>query len=154
MEWDFYDEGAPALHIVCPGCAAFGLITAGNKRFHIDERGRLFVEPFRCDYCLRRFAITLIAMTANAMTGDREQPIRIEFFADTIESLRPFDPETQRSHGTLAAVEVVPLSDSFAPRSLVARLLPILSQRFAGHRELPALLERLEASRRNPCRSC
>lgn len=57
MEWDFYDDGAPALHMVCPRCARFGLITAANKRFHVDDRGKLHVEPFRCDYCLRRFAV-------------------------------------------------------------------------------------------------
>ena len=35
---------------------------------------------------------------------DAEAPVRIEFFGDEVESIRPFDPETQRSLGRLEAV--------------------------------------------------
>src|SRR5262249_58578051 len=58
MEWDEYEGGAPALHIVCPRCAQFGLIAYANKRFAVDDRGRVSIdEPFRCDYCLWRFGV-------------------------------------------------------------------------------------------------
>jgi DNA-directed RNA polymerase subunit RPC12/RpoP len=58
MEWDEYRNGAPALHIVCPRCSKFGLIAYTNKRFAVDERGRLSVDdPFRCDYCGWRFGV-------------------------------------------------------------------------------------------------
>ena len=30
---------------------------------------------------------------------DASEPLRLEFFGDELESIRPFDPETQRSHG-------------------------------------------------------
>ena len=39
---------------------------------------------------------------------DREEPLRIEFFGDEIESIRTFDPETQRSSSRLERVEVLP----------------------------------------------
>ena len=41
---------------------------------------------------------------------DAEEPLRIEFFGDEVESIRPFDPETQRSHDTWssAAISVPP----------------------------------------------
>ncbi|NLZ43659.1 MAG: transcription-repair coupling factor, partial [Clostridia bacterium] len=39
---------------------------------------------------------------------DREDPLRIEFFGDEIESIRSFDPETQRSSSLLPAVAVLP----------------------------------------------
>jgi len=60
MLWDEYREGGvPALHIVCPRCECFGLLTAGHKSWRVDDRGRLSVnEPFRCDYCLARFGVT------------------------------------------------------------------------------------------------
>lgn len=59
MEWDYYARPAPALHIVCPRCAKTGLIAHTNKRFSLDDRGRVSVdEPFRCDYCLWRFGVT------------------------------------------------------------------------------------------------
>ncbi|HET9525927.1 MAG TPA: transcription-repair coupling factor [Pyrinomonadaceae bacterium] len=41
----------------------------------------------------------------------REAPVRIEFFGDTIDSLREFDPETQLSTGQLKAVEVPPMRE-------------------------------------------
>jgi transcription-repair coupling factor (superfamily II helicase) len=41
----------------------------------------------------------------------REQPIRIEFFGDTIDSIREFDPETQLSTGQLREVEVPPMHE-------------------------------------------
>jgi len=75
---------------------------------------------------------------------DRETPVRIEFLGDTVESLRTFDPETQRTTGTLDRLEVLPLTDAFAPRSVLDALRRLLPERFAGVRELPALLERIE----------
>ena len=38
-------------------------------------------------------------------------PVRIEFFGDTIDSLRQFDPETQLSTGQLQVVEVPPMHE-------------------------------------------
>jgi transcription-repair coupling factor (superfamily II helicase) len=75
---------------------------------------------------------------------DLDAPVRIEFFGDQVETLRSFDPDTQRSSGQVARLELAPLSDAFAPRSLVERLKPRLRERFADHPELPGLLERLE----------
>ena len=76
--------------------------------------------------------------------SDRDEPVRIEFFGDTIESLRTFDPETQRASGPLDALVTLPLSDLFATRSVLAALQRILKERFEGRRELPHLLESLE----------
>jgi len=75
---------------------------------------------------------------------DRETPVRIEFLGDTVESLRTFDPETQRTSGTLGRLELLPLTDVFAPRSVQDALRRLLPERFAGVRELPGLLERID----------
>ena len=40
-----------------------------------------------------------------------EGPVRIELFGDEIDSLRPFDPTTQRSAGRLQAVTILPASE-------------------------------------------
>ncbi len=40
-----------------------------------------------------------------------EQPMRIELFGDEIDSLRPFDPATQRSSGRLTSVSILPASE-------------------------------------------
>ena len=41
----------------------------------------------------------------------REAPVRLEFFGDTIDSLREFDPENQLSTGQLRVVEVPPMRE-------------------------------------------
>src|SRR5882724_10542100 len=41
----------------------------------------------------------------------REAPVRIEFFGDTIDSIREFDPETQLSTGPISATELPPMRE-------------------------------------------
>lgn len=40
------------------------------------------------------------------------QPVRIEFFGDTVESIREFDPATQRSIAAISRVDILPPADS------------------------------------------
>ncbi|HXK11914.1 MAG TPA: hypothetical protein VMT70_19910, partial [Vicinamibacteria bacterium] len=76
--------------------------------------------------------------------SDRAEPVRVEFFGDTVESLRLFDPDTQRATGPLEALVTLPLADVFATRSVLAALPGILTARFAGRRELAPFLESLD----------
>ena len=39
-------------------------------------------------------------------------PIRLDFFGDTLESIRAFDPETQRSTAQLRSLDLVPMSEA------------------------------------------
>jgi transcription-repair coupling factor (superfamily II helicase) len=80
----------------------------------------------------------------DVFASDAEEPVRIEFFADTVESLRRFDPDTQRATAPIEAFETLPLADLFATRSLLAALPGILTRRFAERRELAAFLDALE----------
>lgn len=75
---------------------------------------------------------------------DRDTPVRLEFFGDTLESLRAFDVGTQRSAEALESLEILPLGDIFATRSLVGKLRRLIPERFARSRERDALLERIE----------
>ena len=38
-------------------------------------------------------------------------PVRLDFFGDTLESIRTFDPETQRSNDQLHALDLVPVAE-------------------------------------------
>jgi transcription-repair coupling factor (superfamily II helicase) len=76
--------------------------------------------------------------------ADRDAPVRLEFFGDTIESLRAFDPATQRSAASVASLEILPLSDAFATRSTTSRLREALLARFGDGRETAAFIERLD----------
>ncbi|HVB35021.1 MAG TPA: transcription-repair coupling factor [Patescibacteria group bacterium] len=46
---------------------------------------------------------------------DANRPVRIELFGDTVESLREFDPQTQRSTGPLERVLLLPMSECLRP---------------------------------------
>jgi transcription-repair coupling factor (superfamily II helicase) len=74
----------------------------------------------------------------------RELPVRIEFLGDTVDSLRSFDPETQRGREPLEELELIPLTDVFATRSTVAALRPLLLERFGRTRDVSLVLERLD----------
>jgi len=76
--------------------------------------------------------------------SDSAEPVRIELFGDTVESLRRFDPDTQRATSPVQALVTLPLSDVFATRSVLAALPAILAARFPGRRELAPFLEALE----------
>jgi len=48
-----------------------------------------------------------------------ETPVRLDFFGDTLESIRRFDPETQRTTGQLKRLEWVPMSEvTLVPESV------------------------------------
>jgi len=64
------------------------------------------------EYAVRGGIVDFFAASA-------DRPARIEFFGDTIESIRPFDIGTQRSEGGLDALEIVPWTE--IPRDEVYR---------------------------------
>jgi transcription-repair coupling factor (superfamily II helicase) len=39
------------------------------------------------------------------------EPLRLDFFGDVLETIRPFDPETQRSTGQMRTLDLVPMSE-------------------------------------------
>ncbi len=56
---------------------------------------------------------------------DWEHPVRIEFFGDQIDSLRSFEPATQRSLAPVDSVEVTMLDRNSAERAHLADHLPV-----------------------------
>lgn len=51
-----------------------------------------------------------------------DQPVRLELFGDTVESLRLFDPETQRSTGNVEHSLILPVRELFITEEGLARL--------------------------------
>ena len=49
------------------------------------------------------------------------EPVRLDFFGDTIESIRAFDPTTQRSAGPVPALVLRPVSEVFLDKESVGR---------------------------------
>src|SRR5690606_9247495 len=50
-----------------------------------------------------------------------EEPVRLDLFGDTLESIRGFDPETQRSTRQLKAVALLPVSEALLDKDTIAR---------------------------------
>ena len=72
------------------------LVAAGYSRQDpVDEHG---------EFCVRGGIVDVFP------PGD-EEPIRIEFIGDTVESLRRFDPSTQRSSRTIDQSHIVPIRE-------------------------------------------
>src|SRR5262249_40669649 len=56
------------------------------------------------DYAVRGGIIDLFA-------PGMDQPVRLDFFGDTLESIRAFDPETQRTTDQLRALDLVAMAE-------------------------------------------
>ncbi|WP_374576462.1 transcription-repair coupling factor, partial [Phenylobacterium sp.] len=50
-----------------------------------------------------------------------EEPVRLDLFGDTLESIRAFDPETQRSTKQLKDVTLLPVSEALLDKDAIAR---------------------------------
>src|SRR5580698_4546923 len=67
---------------------------------------------------------------------EADRPVRIEFFGDEIETIRKFDPETQRSQSGLDEAQLLPLTDTPVTERLLAAVHARLSrQRVEGEDE-------------------
>ncbi len=62
---------------------------------------------------------------------EAEQPVRVEFFGDSIESMRRFDPETQRSVHTTKEIVLLPLMEYPKTRTLFHKLAECAGDRVA-----------------------
>ncbi|MEK6672660.1 MAG: transcription-repair coupling factor [Nitrospirota bacterium] len=72
------------------------LLSLGHKRTSlVVERG---------DYCMKGWLLDIFPSTG-------ENPVRIEFFGDEVDSIRSFDIETQRSIKTIDSVSILPASE-------------------------------------------
>jgi transcription-repair coupling factor (superfamily II helicase) len=67
---------------------------------------------------------------------ESDRPVRIEFFGDEIDTIRKFDPETQRSQSGLDETELLPLTETPVTEHLLAAVNARLSrQRVEGEDE-------------------
>src|ERR1700735_3462876 len=59
---------------------------------------------------------------------EADRPVRVDFFGDEIESIRKFDPETQRSSTALDEALLLPLAEIPASEKLLAAVHARLSR--------------------------
>ncbi|HEX5283958.1 MAG TPA: transcription-repair coupling factor [Bryocella sp.] len=63
--------------------------------------------------------VTIRGGILDAYGPEMERPVRIDFFGDEIESIRRFDPETQRSSTSIDEVLLLPLTETPATEKLL-----------------------------------
>jgi transcription-repair coupling factor (superfamily II helicase) len=75
---------------------------------------------------------------------DAESPVRIEFFGDTIDSIRSFDAETQLSTGQLDRVSLAPMREFAITPQDVKDWAFFAAERFSNERFARTLRDRVE----------
>ncbi|MFC0283339.1 transcription-repair coupling factor [Camelimonas abortus] len=77
-------------------------------------------------------------------------PVRLDFFGDTLESIRAFDPETQRTTGQLRSLDLVPMSEAQLTTETIARFRQAYVAAFGAATRDDALYETVSEGRRHP----
>ena len=77
-------------------------------------------------------------------------PIRLDFFGDTLESIRAFDPETQRSTTMLRSLDLVPMSEVQITTESMRRFRQAYIAEFGAQTSGDPLYEAVSEGRRHP----
>lgn len=77
-----------------------------------------------------------------------EEPVRIDLFGDEVDTLRRFDPSTQRTTGTLDALELGPMAEFFLDEESIARFRNAYRSLFGAQVADDPLYEAISAGRR------
>src|SRR5215468_10403382 len=77
-------------------------------------------------------------------------PVRLDFFGDTLESIRTFDPETQRSTDQLLALKLVPVAEFQLTTETIRRFRTGYVQAFGAATPDDLLYEAVSEGRRYP----
>jgi transcription-repair coupling factor (superfamily II helicase) len=77
-------------------------------------------------------------------------PIRLDFFGDTLESIRTFDGETQRTKGQLRGIELVPTSEVQLITATIRSFRQAYLARFGANTRGDLLYEAISEGRRYP----
>ncbi len=85
---------------------------------------------------------------------EMERPVRVEFLGDEIESMRRFDPETQRSSSAVDEVVLLPLTETPATEALLGAIHARLTRSAAaGAGAVKDAAEAMEPAREAPMRA-
>ncbi|MFN5615931.1 MAG: transcription-repair coupling factor, partial [Brevundimonas sp.] len=77
-----------------------------------------------------------------------EEPVRLDLFGAELESIRAFDPATQRSTRQLTAVELTPVSEALLDPAAISRFRTGYLQRFGAPADDPLYAAVSEGARR------
>ncbi|MFG1286520.1 transcription-repair coupling factor [Xanthobacter versatilis] len=78
-----------------------------------------------------------------------DAPIRLDFFGDTLETIRAFDPETQRTTGQVRSLELVPMAEFQLTTETMRRFRMAYVAEFGAARKGDTLYEAVSEGRRH-----
>ncbi len=78
------------------------------------------------------------------------QPVRLDFFGDTLETIRAFDPETQRTTGQLRGLDLVPMSEVQLTTETMRHFRQAYLAAFGAQTRGDTLYEAISEGRRHP----
>jgi len=76
------------------------------------------------------------------------RPVRLDFFGDTLDGIRLFDPETQRSAGSLSAIDLAPASEVILDEESITRFRQSYRAEFGAGGSDDPLYEAVSAGRK------
>ena len=85
-----------------------------ERYFAINGYQRASTVSERGEFAIRGGVIDVFPPNA-------EEPVRLDLFGDTLESIRGFDPETQRSTRQLKDVSLLPVSEALLDKDAISR---------------------------------
>ncbi len=121
------------------------VIAMGDLQAWLETNGYLRTSTVRevGEYAVRGGILDLFAPGLDA-------PIRLDFFGDQLESIRSFDPETQRTTGNLRRLDLVPTSEVQITTETMVKFRLAYVRAFGGSTKGDALYEAVSEGRRHP----
>jgi transcription-repair coupling factor (superfamily II helicase) len=121
------------------------MVDTGDLAAWLDRNGFLRTSTVRetGEFAVRGGLVDLFA-------PGMPNPVRLDFFGDTLESIRSFDPETQRSVGQLRALDLVPMSEVQLTTESIRRFRQTYVSIFGGATRDDMLYEAVSEGRRHP----
>jgi transcription-repair coupling factor (superfamily II helicase) len=100
-----------------------GYATATGRKVDIAELERYFaINGYqRASTVSERGEFAVRGGVIDVFPPGAEEPVRLDLFGDTLESIRGFDPETQRSTRQIPSVELPPVSETLLDPGAIAR---------------------------------
>ena len=89
-------------------------VAALERYFAVNGYTRASTVADKGEFAIRGGVIDVFPSSA-------EEPVRLDLFGETLESIRGFDPETQRSTGRLQDVSLLPVSEALLDAEAIRR---------------------------------
>ena len=112
-----------------------------ERYFAVNGYVRASTVAERGEFAIRGGVIDVFAPGA-------EEPVRLDLFGDSLESIRAFDPETQRSTKQLKSIDLLPVSEVLMDAESISRFRSGFVKRFGAAGDDPVYAAVSEGARR------